>query len=286
MPQLPRKRILILAPHPDDEVLAAGGALQEHLRKKHIVKVVLVTLGDGQRRGPLLTSRHFLRLGEQRYLESLAALSSLGLRQDRVIALGYPDRALGRLWQSDSLLCRSRYTKACEVPYEFARRPRAPYTKESLLSILQQILSEERPEIVYLPHPKDRHSDHRAVALFVETALQQIRLRPQRRYYLIHHGTWPLPGGKHPQRALAPPRSLKNDLWLRHELRPEQLERKCAAITCYRTQTKYFEEHLFRFARRNELFALQISDQAKPRLPKFLAALRRARSSVRSRVSP
>ncbi len=286
MPKSPRKRVLILAPHPDDEILAAGGVLQEHLRKKHVVKVVLITLGDGQRRGPLLPARHFLRLGERRYSESLAALKLLGLRPERVMVLGYPDRALGRLWQSDGLICRSRYTKACAVPYEFARRPGAPYTKESLLSVLQEIFAEECPEIVYLPHPKDRHSDHRAVTLFVETALQEIRLSPQRRYYLIHHGTWPLPGGKHPQRALAPPRSLKNDLWLRHELRPEQLERKCAAIRCYRTQTKYFEEHLFRFARQNELFALQISEQASSRLPKFLTALRRARSSVRSRVSP
>lgn len=256
MPKSPRKCILVLAPHPDDEVLATGGTIQEHLRKKHIVKIVLVTLGDGQRRGLLLPRRHFLRLGERRYRESLAALELLGVRQERVIALGYPDRTLAQLWQSDGLPCSSRYTKARAVPYEFARTPAAPYTKAALLAELREIFSEERPEIIYLPHPRDRHRDHRAVYLFAEAALQQSELRPQRRHYLIHYTGWPLPGGKRPLHTLSPPRRLRANAWMSLELRPEQLERKCEAIACYRSQIKYFEEHLFRFARRNELFLL------------------------------
>lgn len=288
MPKLPRKRILVVAPHPDDETLAAGGVIQEHLRKQHVVKVILITCGDGQRRGPLLPARHFLRLGERRYRESLAALGPLGMRAARVIALGYPDRALTQLWNNDSAPCRSQYTKVCQVPYDFARSPHAPYTRESLLRELSEICLEERPEIIYLPHPRDRNRDHRAVYLFAEAALQQAEVAPQRRYYLIHYGAWPLPGGKHPQRALVPPRALRDDSWLSHELRPEQIERKCEAIAHYRTQIKYFEENLFRLARRNELFALAPlrwwpARARLARLQGWLAGLRRARSSVRSR---
>ncbi|MCS6937047.1 MAG: PIG-L family deacetylase [Candidatus Bipolaricaulota bacterium] len=247
--------MLVLAPHPDDEVLAAGGAIQEHLRKKHAVKVVLVTLGDGQRRGVLLPRRHFLRLGERRYRESLAALELLGLRRDRIIALGYPDRGLAQLWRSDGSVCPSRFTKACAVPYEFARTPRAPYTKAALLSELQEIFSHERPDLIYLPHPRDRHPDHHALSLFAEAALHESALRPQRRYYLIHYAGWPRPAGHHPHRALTPPPSLSTQSWLSLELRPDQRARKCEAIACYRSQLKYFEENLFRFARPNEIFA-------------------------------
>lgn len=288
MPKSPKKRILVLAPHPDDEVLAAGGAIQEHLRKQHLVKIILVTLGDGQRRGLLLPKRHFLRLGERRYRESLAALEILGVPRDRVIALGYPDRTLAQLWQSDGQLCSSRYTKASTVPYEFARTPAAPYTKRALLTELQEIFSHERPEIVYLPHPRDRHRDHQALYLFAEAALHASALRPQRRYYLIHYTGWPLPAGRHPQRRLTPPRRLRTQTWLSLELRPEQLERKHEAIACYRSQIKYFEENLFRFARRNELFALPVGAMdelpaPKWRLPRLLAALRPAQNSARSR---
>jgi LmbE family N-acetylglucosaminyl deacetylase len=141
-------RVLVIAPHPDDEALATGGVIQEHLRKGHVVKVLLVTCGDGQRRGLLLPPRHFLRLGERRYRESLDALRTLGVHEKRVIALGYPDRGLAHLSESPY---RSRYTKVCAVPYEWAYRPGAPYTREALLIDLAEIFTDERPQLIYLP---------------------------------------------------------------------------------------------------------------------------------------
>lgn len=279
------KRVLVLAPHPDDEVLATGGVIQEHLRKGHVVKVVLVTCGDGQRRGPFLPARHFQRLGEQRYRESLKALALLGVTEKRVIVLGYPDRGLAHL--ELSRLYTSPYTKARSVPYAGAYRPGAPYTQASLVQDLTDIVRSEQPEIIYLPHPRDRHGDHRATYAFAQIALANTSIRPQQRCYLIHYGVWPLPAGKHLQRDLLPPRALRRDAeWLLHELRPEQVALKYRAILCYRTQTKYLEEHLLSFARRNELFALDPPATALPsprgasRLPRLLTVLRRARSSV------
>lgn len=267
------KRVLVIAPHPDDEVLATGGVIQEHLRRGHVVKVVLITCGDGQRRGPFLPSRHFRKLGERRYHESLEALSLLGLRAERVIALGYPDRGLAHLW--DSTPYTSKYTKACAVPYPWAWQPHAPYTKASLLADLQEIVSAECPNVIYIPHPHDRHSDHRAAYAFTTYALEEAKLLAVRRYYLIHHGAWPLPAGKHPQRHLLPPRALKTAEWLMHELRPDQIERKCTAISKYRTQTRYFADRLFSFARRNELFALP--PLRTPKIKSRWAAVRAAR---------
>lgn len=284
------KRIVVIAPHPDDEVLAAGGVIQEHLRKGHVIKIVLLTCGDGQRRGPFLPARHFWQLGERRYRESLAALRLLGVTEKRVMALGYPDRGLAHLWTDGQKPYLSQYTKTCFVPYEWAYQPRAPYTRESLVHNLREILSAERPEIVYLPHPRDRHSDHRATYAFAVRSLEEAGVHPEQRHYLIHHGAWPLPTGKHPQQHLLPPRALRrHSAWLVHELRPEQIERKCLAISCYRTQTKYLEDHLFSFARRNELFDLapvsaleSIGQRRLARLPRLLTGLRRGQSGAQS----
>ena len=44
---LPNERILIIAPHPDDEVLACGGLIQQALALGDSVWVVYVTAGDG-----------------------------------------------------------------------------------------------------------------------------------------------------------------------------------------------------------------------------------------------
>jgi LmbE family N-acetylglucosaminyl deacetylase len=247
-------RVLVIAPHPDDEALATGGVIQEHLRKGHVVKVLLVTCGDGQRRGLLLPPRHFLRLGERRYRESLDALRTLGVHEKRVIALGYPDRGLAHLSESPY---RSRYTKVCAVPYEWAYRPGAPYTREALLTDLAEIFTDERPQLIYLPHPRDRHGDHQAVSLFVHAVVHELGLAPQLRHYLIHYGAWPLPLGRCFDKPLVPPRSMRDHThWLVHELRPHQIERKYQAIRCYRTQTQYIEDHLLSYVRRNELFDL------------------------------
>ncbi len=257
MPKSPKRRIVVIAPHPDDEVLATGGVIQEHLRKGHLVKVLLVTCGDGQRRGLLLPPRHFLRLGERRYRESVSALGLLGVAEKNIIALGYPDRGLVHLSESPYT---SRYTKVCAVPYAWAYRPGAPYTHESVLCDLREILERERPAVIYLPHPRDRHGDHQAVSLFARTALHTIGLAPQLRHYLIHYGAWPLPAGKYPQRRLLPPRALRDGaVWLEHELRPDQIERKYHAVRCYRSQTQYIEDHLLSYVRRNELFDLSPS---------------------------
>ncbi len=288
-----KKRILVVAPHPDDEVLATGGVIQEHVRKGHVVKIILVTCGDGQRRGFFLPPKHFRRLGERRYSESLTALRMLGIPERRVIALGYPDRGIAHLWTDGYQPYTSRYTKVSTVPYEWAYRPGASYTRQSILHDITEILHKERPEIIYLPHPQDRHGDHRAVYLFVMAALRESQLHPQLRHYLIHYGAWPLPVGKHPSRPLLPPRSLRHSCeWMLHELRTEQIERKCQAIRCYRTQTQYIEDHLFSFVRRNELFDLTPLKRALPaegeqrsaRLPRLLAGLRRDQNNVLSRA--
>lgn len=45
----PGERLLEFAPHPDDEVLGAGGLIQEVLARSGSVRIVTVTSGDGFR---------------------------------------------------------------------------------------------------------------------------------------------------------------------------------------------------------------------------------------------
>src|SRR5262245_52083561 len=50
-------RLLVVAPHPDDEVLAAGGLMQHVLAAGGQVRVVYLTNGDGYRDGVRLEER-------------------------------------------------------------------------------------------------------------------------------------------------------------------------------------------------------------------------------------
>src|SRR5437764_1402057 len=39
------ERLLVLAPHPDDEVIACGGLVAQHIRERRTVRVVVATAG-------------------------------------------------------------------------------------------------------------------------------------------------------------------------------------------------------------------------------------------------
>src|SRR5262249_40000132 len=74
------ERLLVLAPHPDDEVIGCGGLVALHLRDGRRVRVVVAT--DGGEAGE----------PAERQRESKAALASLGSAQ--IEFLNFPDRHL------------------------------------------------------------------------------------------------------------------------------------------------------------------------------------------------
>ena len=54
----PSDRILILAPHPDDEVLGCGGIIQKSVAMKRPVHVVYLTYGDNNEWSFLIYRKH------------------------------------------------------------------------------------------------------------------------------------------------------------------------------------------------------------------------------------
>jgi hypothetical protein len=78
-------RLMVFAPHPDDETLAAAGLIQRVLTNQGHVRLVFVTNGDGYVDGVraevhrLRTSKSdFIEYGERRYHEAVQALRALG----------------------------------------------------------------------------------------------------------------------------------------------------------------------------------------------------------------
>lgn len=80
---------LVLAPHPDDETLGAGGLVAKLCRAGVPVTVVAITDGEGA----YSDTPH---LGDIRVLEQNAALRRLGVPQCRIYRLHLPDRDISR----------------------------------------------------------------------------------------------------------------------------------------------------------------------------------------------
>ena len=264
-------RVIVFAPHSDDETLGCGGMLATSIANGAQVRVALITNGDGFRiavgrayKTLRVTPRRCIGFAYKRQKETLRALAKLGVENKQVTFLGYPDRGIDRLWSKywdPSHLYTSRATRSDHSPYVNSLTPHTAYCGESLLSDIEKVIKAEKPTDVYVPHPCDNHPDHYATYCFVAAAIEQLRFEGDAKgitvhTYLVHRGDWPTPRGYQPREPLAPPYGLARagTQWSSLALSPDIAERKRRAIAQYKTQADVERSFLMSFARDNELF--------------------------------
>lgn len=279
----PDDRLLILAPHPDDEVLGCGGIIQRAVAMHLPVRVVFFTYGDNNqwsfllyRKHPVLRPSAVRRMGEVRHDEALAAAKVFGLSDDQLTFLGYPDFGTMHIWKThwgDRPPFQSMLTRVDAVPYADALRPGAPYTGEEIVRDLSTVLADFRPTKVFVSHPADPMPDHSALYLFTRVALWDLEaeMTPRLYPYLIHFRRWPMPRGYSLATPLDPPRPFQTQVvWAEYTLTPEELDRKREAIAAHRTQYRSSKRYLQSFIRPNELFgdfpAVALRSTPMPRL--------------------
>ena len=272
------ERLLVVAPHPDDETIGAGGLIQRVLARGGSVRIVLVTAGDGyieavvHETGKLQPPpTQYIEYGQRRLREARAAVRVLdGGDHLRMQFLGFPDGGLQGLlrahwWRTRPE--RSSTTDATDPPYDEAVEPDVPYDGADLRRELDNIFRETRPTIVALPHPRDKHPDHRATGLFTLLALHDYltathAARPRLLAYLVHWPDWP-PGWNASSPSEVPsdaPLALPPNL-PRHprarvslNLSPQESETKRAALAKYGSQQQVMASFLAAFVRRTEPF--------------------------------
>jgi LmbE family N-acetylglucosaminyl deacetylase len=262
-------RILIVAPHPDDEILGTGGLIQQALAVGADVRVVYLTYGDhNQIAFKLYHGKVFMRpsqylaCGAERRREAITATGLLGLPADHLTFLGYPDWWTLRIWRDawgTNRVVRSDATRVTSVPYRDAYRFGAPYRGPSIAGDLAEFFRKYQPTKIFVTHPADSNPDHRAAANFVRLAALETSGEgrpPPIYYFVIHFGHWSQPFHYHPELELRTPKALlDNGDWMSSPLTSAQTETKYNAILANRTQTSVGEYFLVSFARANELFA-------------------------------
>ena len=263
----PEDRLLILAPHPDDEVLGCGGIIQRALALRLPVRVVFFTYGDNNewsfllyRKHPVLRPSAVRRMGEVRHDEALQAAKVLGLSEDQLTFLGYPDFGTMPIWKAhwgERPPFQSMLTRVDAVPYADALRPGAPYKGEEIVRDLTTVLADFRPTKVFVSSPADHMPDHSALYLFTRVALWDLasEMTSPVYPYLVHFKRWPRPGGYSLTTPLDPPKTFQTSVaWAEYVLAPEELDRKRQAIAAHRTQYRSSRRYLQSFIRPNELF--------------------------------
>ncbi len=256
-------RVLVIVPHPDDEVIAAGGAIHALTASGAQVSVASLTAGDAYRRAcsrlfprPRDPGAAYLALGELRRAEALAAAAALGVPERAVTCLGYPDGRLAALCADGRSPVAGR-TGAREVPYPWALSPGAPYERENVLRDLASIVTNMRPTAVIAPDVADRHADHRAAALLSRAALDEVGFDGPWFTFLVHRGVRGFPWTYRPARPIAPGRRPSGATWRVVTLSPADIAAKERAIAEYASQTAVPDLRRFMraFVRTTEVFA-------------------------------
>ncbi len=142
-------KALVFAPHPDDEVFGCGGAIISHIKNGDQVEVIIVTDGGLS----VAENQKYSDYPLTRKKESLSAAYILGYGEPEF--LNYPDGGL--------------------------------IVEEKLINQLQSIISNKKPEFVYLPAESEIHPDHIALHKAGTEAAQRLGTKLTLVYYEIGH---------------------------------------------------------------------------------------------------
>jgi len=275
----PHVRLMVFAPHPDDEILGAGGLIQRVLAAGGTVRVVFVTNGDGyvdavrvEARKAHAQARDFIEYGERRHDEALRAVQDIGLHASDAVFLGFPDDGIDDLWAahwSENKPYVSPYTRFARPPYKDSLSRHVDYAGSELKDEITRTLRAFNPTWIVLPDPRDRHPDHCTTGVFVLDALRALQLEPGDRFdhvealtYLVHYPDYPASAawikeieGAGVGGSLTAGRVLTAAPWLTLPLTPAELAGKQRAIAAYQTQVQAMKPFLNQFLRGFELFA-------------------------------
>lgn len=208
-------RVLIVAPHPDDETLGCGGVIARAAAGSADVQVVVMTDGSAYPVSPDRAS-----VARVRRTEALAAMAALGVPSDRITFFDFPDGELEH--------------------HRLAGAQR-----------LSELLRRVAPQQIFVPYQKDRHPDHVATAEILCAAYAAAGIVADVYEYPIwFFAFWPLigavpqfSGGRARRRLAALRRTIVSSIRLFTQFRTillldaDDVRRKTSAVACYRSQT-------------------------------------------------
>ncbi|MFQ6573976.1 PIG-L deacetylase family protein [Pseudomonas sp. UM16] len=210
---LPGQRLVVVAPHPDDEILACGGLLCSFHGREHALLLISVTDGEASHRRSRQWTEH--RLRHDRPMESRHALQCLDLTvndldwrrlrlkdsavaRDEAYLVNYliqlltPQDVLLTTWQDDghadheavgracAQAARARGVRLVEVPvwawhWATAEDSRLPWSRAHRIQLDEQSLARKRRAIA--AHASQTRSDNGQDAV-LPPALLECLLQP------------------------------------------------------------------------------------------------------------
>lgn len=171
-PTFSNKRVMVIAPHQDDEINIAGSTINNFVQNGSEVIVVFTTNGDYYDKGAI------------RINEAVNAMKSLGVEEYNIVFLGYGDQ-----WDTDykhiynapeNEIIKSNIgnteTYGIKEKEDFRRtisNTSSEYTRDNYKLDVKDVILKYLPEMIFSVD-FDSHVDHRATSLIFEEAMGEI----------------------------------------------------------------------------------------------------------------
>lgn len=185
-PEFSNKKVMVIAPHQDDEINIAGATINNFVQNGSEVIVVFTTNGD------------FLGKGEIRINEAINAMKRLGVDEDNVVFLGYGDQ-----WDTDykhiyhapgDEIIESNIgnteTYGIKEKEDFRKmisNTSSEYTRDNYKMDVKDVILEYLPEMIFAVD-FDAHPDHRTTSLIFEEVMGEILKKNQEYNPLVFKG--------------------------------------------------------------------------------------------------
>lgn len=189
------KKIMVLAPHNDDEALMCAGIIAHSVANGADLKVVLITNGD--KKGQ--------KMAQVRMKETIRAMACLGLNEQHIAFLGYGDTGkesdsfLKRLYDAatDTTLVSSNVGDAT---YGFSETPEYHYQKHGIhgrydrvtfRDDLKSVIKDFAPDHIFVSSLYETHPDHVMLCKFTIESIITLKrnnpaFSPIMHEYLVH----------------------------------------------------------------------------------------------------
>ncbi|MEW8050556.1 MAG: PIG-L family deacetylase [Candidatus Thiodiazotropha sp.] len=177
IPQMGMASILVVAPHPDDDIITASGVIADAVNRGEQVTVVFVTNGDISG----------VAQGLVRQSEAVnAQVGYLGTTESDLIFLGYPDGGLDEIYRfytdetdvyttgfGQSTTYGNRGLGGTDY-HTFRFGSPANYNRFNIISDLASIFDTYRPDHIFTTSEFDNHTDHSTTYELVLLGLQNV----------------------------------------------------------------------------------------------------------------
>jgi len=196
-PKIKNKKILIIAPHPDDAEIAAYGLYSQYHNNVHIVTITAGDAGTDLKYNEVFnsTKEQYLAKGKQRVIDSITVPLYGDIPPEHCINLGFFDGKLRDMSQNKLAELQSIYIKTADITTfrkynvsTLATDLNGTSNWYSLVENLSYLLEQIKPDIIVTPHHAlDKHSDHQYTSKAVYEALKKANIKKGLLFLYTNH---------------------------------------------------------------------------------------------------